>query len=88
MSSAERIFNFMNIPAEPPSRLDYDKKFLTVPQPNTPSKKSNPLSSELIKQKESQPYSFPTQGKVEFRNVFMSYREDNKPVLTGVTFVA
>ena len=33
-------------------------------------------------------YRFPKKGRVEFHNVYMSYREDRNPVLKGVSFVA
>ncbi|EAR83228.1 ABC transporter C family protein (macronuclear) [Tetrahymena thermophila SB210] len=73
MSSAQRAMNMTLIDQEPALRTDYDRKELK----KTENHQKNNSNEEYI---------FPKQGKVEFQNVKMKYRQDLAYVLNGLTF--
>ncbi|KAL4446519.1 hypothetical protein ABPG74_001260 [Tetrahymena malaccensis] len=76
MSSAQRIHNMCQLEPEPALETSYDQQHI---KQNLQAKKTD-LGVVLQQQK------FPTDGKVEFVNVRMRYREGLDPVLNQLSF--
>ncbi|EAR97613.1 ABC transporter C family protein (macronuclear) [Tetrahymena thermophila SB210] len=76
MSSAQRILNMCEIDPEPALETSYDQQYI---KKNLQAKKTD-LGVVLQEQK------FPSDGKVEFINVRMRYREGLDPVLNQLSF--
>jgi ABC-type multidrug transport system fused ATPase/permease subunit len=72
MTSAERVMEYLDIEPEPTTVRRPEDSDGDSPQPSPPS----PI-----------PPTWPAQGVVEFKKVWMQYR-DNPPVLRGISFVS
>ncbi|KAL4472064.1 hypothetical protein ABPG72_007113 [Tetrahymena utriculariae] len=76
MSSAQRIFNMCQLDPEPALETSYDQQHI----------KQNLLAKKIELGVILQEKKFPSEGKVEFVNVRMRYREGLDPVLNQLSF--
>lgn len=74
LMSVERVLEYSQLPSEPNLR---DKGILTK---INKSKRKQQDNTQLIEP----PIDWPSKGRIEFKNVFMRYSDDDPPVLRAL----